>query len=82
MIIGRKKRTENMAYCCGKELGGGMKSFLLQVAPLKEELFCRYILRETEISHFAGGAYCSVMTDGSFDESKITLHFLNVSSDF
>jgi hypothetical protein len=35
--------------------------FLLQLTSLKEELFCRNILRETEISHFTSRANFSVM---------------------
>ena len=59
-----------------------MKSFLLQFTSIKEESLFGHIFRETEISHFAGGAYCSIITDRCFDESEVALHFLDVSSDF
>ena len=59
-----------------------MKSFLLQFTSIKEEFLFSYIFRETEISHFAGGTYCSIITDRCFDESEVALHFLDVSSDF
>ena len=59
-----------------------MKSFLLQFTSIKEESLFGHIFWETEISHFASGAYCSIMTDRCFDESKVALHFLDVSSDF
>ena len=59
-----------------------MKSFLLQLTSIKEESLFSHIFRETEISHFAGGTYFSIVTQGSFDEGEIPLHFLDVSPDF
>ena len=59
-----------------------MKSFFLQFTTIKEEFFFSYILREAEISHFAGGANFSVVAQGSFNEGEIALHFLDMSPDF
>jgi hypothetical protein len=56
--------------------------FLLQLTSFKEEFLRCYIFREAEISHFASGAYFAIVAQRSLYKGEITLHFLDVASDF
>ena len=60
----------------------GFSLFLLQITTLKEEFLGCYIFREAKISHFASGAYFAIVAQRSLYKSEITLHFLDVASDF